>query len=197
MTAIDLGPASRHVADLVSSVSDDQLDAPTPCSEYSLGDLVDHVGGLSLAFTGAATKETGAATAQGGSGDASRLGADWRARVPRDLAGLAAAWRDPTAWTGMTRAGGVELPGEVAGIVALDELILHGWDIARASGQAYEPDPAALEAVHGFLAQLATPEQAATRDAIFGPVVPIPDGAPLLDQVLGLAGRDPAWTSPV
>jgi uncharacterized protein (TIGR03086 family) len=196
MTAIDLGPACRHVADLVSALADDQLDAPTPCSEYSLGDLVDHVGGLSLAFTGAATKETGAATAQGGSGDASRLGADWRVRIPRDLAGLAAAWSDPTAWTGMTRAGGVELPGAVAGVVALDELILHGWDIARASGQAYEPDPAALEAVHGFLAQLATPEQAGMRDAIFGPVVPVPDGAPLLDQVLALAGRDPAWTEP-
>jgi uncharacterized protein (TIGR03086 family) len=194
MAAIDLEPTTRQVADLVTSVADDQLSAPTPCSAYSLGDLVDHVGGLSLAFTGAATKDTGAATSQGGSGDASRLGPDWRGRIPRDLAGLAAAWRDPSAWTGMTRAGGIDLPGAVAGIVALDELVLHGWDIARATGQTYEPDPAALQAVHGFLAQFATPEQAAARASIFGPVVPVPDDSPLLDQVLSLAGRDPAWT---
>jgi len=196
MTTLDLGPASRQVADLVTAVTDDQLAAPTPCSAYALGDLVDHVGGLSLAFTGAATKETGGASSQGGSGDAARLGTDWRDRIPRDLAGLAAAWRDPAAWTGMTRAGGVELPGAVAGVVALDELILHGWDIARATGQAYEPDPESLQAVHGFLLQFATPEQASMRANIFGPIVAVPDDAPLLDQVLGLAGRDPAWSAP-
>jgi uncharacterized protein (TIGR03086 family) len=193
MTTIDLAPASRQVADLVGAVTDDQLGAPTPCSAYSLGDLVDHVGGLSLAFTGAATKDFGGASSQGPSADASRLGTDWRTRIPRDLAGLAAAWRDPAAWTGMTQAGGVELPGAVAGVVALDELILHGWDIARATAQPFEPDQASVEAVHGFLAQLATPDQAAVRANIFGPIVPVPDDAPLLDQVLGLAGRHPSW----
>ncbi len=38
----------------------------------------------------------------------------------------------------MTKAGGVDLPGEVAGLVALDELVVHGWDVARATGQAYD-----------------------------------------------------------
>ena len=36
---------------------------------------------------------------------------------------------------GTTKAGGLELPGEVAGLVALDELVIHGWDVARSSGQ--------------------------------------------------------------
>ena len=194
MSTPDLEPAARQLAALVAGVGDDQLGAPTPCPAYTLGDLLDHVGGLSLAFTGAATKATGAATGQGPSGDASRLGADWRSRIPRDLTGLAAAWRDPEAWSGMTKAGGIDLPGAVAGVVALDEIVLHGWDVARASGQAYTPDPAAVEAVHGFLAQFATPEQAAMRSNIFGPIVAVPDEAPLFDRVLGLAGRDPAWT---
>jgi uncharacterized protein (TIGR03086 family) len=193
MTSIDLGPSAERMATLVRGVHGDQLDAPTPCPAYTLGDLLDHVGGLSMAFTGAATKATGDATGQGPSGDASRLGTDWQRRIPKDLAGLAAAWRDPDAWTGMTAAGGVELPGAVAGVVALDELVLHAWDVARASGQDYEPDPAALEAVHGFLAQFASPEQAAMRGSIFGPVVAVPDDAPLLDRVVGLAGRDPNW----
>jgi uncharacterized protein (TIGR03086 family) len=194
MSTPDLEPAARQLATLVASVGDDQLGAPTPCPAYTLGDLLDHVGGLSLAFTGAATKATSDATGQGGSGDASRLGADWRARIRRDLGGLAVAWQDPEAWSGMTKAGGIDLPGAVAGVVALDELVLHGWDVARATGQAYEPDPAAVEAIHGFLAQIATPEQAAMRSNIFGPIVPVPDEAPLFDRVLGLAGRDPAWT---
>jgi uncharacterized protein (TIGR03086 family) len=194
MSTPDLEPAARQLATLVAGVGDDQLGAPTPCPAYTLGDLLDHVGGLSLAFTGAATKATGDRTGQGPSGDASRLGADWRSRIPRDLTGLAAAWRDPEAWSGMTKAGGIDLPGAVAGVVALDEIVLHGWDVARASGQAYAPDPAAVEAVHGFLAQLATPEQAAMRSNIFGPIVAVADQAPLFDRVLGLAGRDPGWT---
>jgi uncharacterized protein (TIGR03086 family) len=107
---------------------------------------------------------------------------------------LADAWRDPEAWTGMTKAGGVELPGEVAGLVALDEIVIHGWDIARASGQEYDCDPASLEAVHGFVMQFSEPGQEEARAGLFGPVVEVPDDAPLLDRVIGLTGRDPAWS---
>lgn len=194
MTPVDVEPAATRMVDLISRIPDARLDAPTPCPAYTLGDLVDHVGGLSLAFTAAATKTFGDASAQGPSGDASRLGDDWRTRIPRDLAALAAAWRDPGAWSGMTQAGGLELPGEVAGLVVLDELVVHGWDVARASGQAYDPDPQSLEAVHGFVAQFSVPGQEAARQGLFGPVVAVPEAAPLLDRVIGLTGRDPAWS---
>jgi uncharacterized protein (TIGR03086 family) len=191
---VDLEPATRRMGDLISGVPDALLDRPTPCPAYTLGDLVDHVGGLTLAFTAAATKAFGDATSQGPSGDASRLGDDWRTRIPRDLGALAEAWRDPSAWTGMTKAGGVELPGEVAGLVALDELVIHGWDVARASGQAYDCDSPSLEAVHGFVAQFSGPGQEAAREGLFGPVVEVPEDSPLLDRVIGLTGRDPAWS---
>jgi uncharacterized protein (TIGR03086 family) len=194
MTPVDLEPAARRLGDLVSRVPDDLLDTPTPCPAYTLGDLVDHIGGAALAFTGAAAKDQGDATSQGPSGDASRLDDDWRTRIPRDLAALADAWRDPDAWTGMTKAGGVELPGEVAGLVALDELVVHGWDVARATGQAYDCDAPSLEAVHGFVAQFSEPGMEEARAGLFGPVVDVPEDAPLLDRVIGLTGRDPAWS---
>jgi len=195
MTPVDLEPAARRLADLVSGVPDGSLDGPTPCPDYSVGDLVDHVGGLALAFTGAATKTAAGTGAQAPSGDRSRLGDDWRTRIPQDLAAMAAAWRDPAAWTGMTQAGGVDLPGEEAGLVALDELVVHGWDLARATGQAYECDPPTLEAVHGFVAQF--PASGEGRpESLFGPVVDVAEDAPLLDRVIGLTGRDPSW-SPV
>jgi uncharacterized protein (TIGR03086 family) len=94
----------------------------------------------------------------------------------------------------MTRAGGFELPGEFAGIVALDELVIHGWDVARASGQPYDCDPGSVEAVMGFVTQFSGPGQEEAREGMFGPVVPVPDDAPLLDRVIGLTGRDPAWS---
>jgi uncharacterized protein (TIGR03086 family) len=194
MTVVDLEPATRGMADLIRGVPDELLDGPTPCPEYALGDLLDHVGGLTLAFTAAATKAGGDASSQGPSGDATRLGHDWRTRIPRDLAALAEAWRDPAAWSGTTQAGGVELPAEVAGMVALDELVIHGWDVARASGQPYECDPQSLDAVHGFVAQFSGPGQEEARADLFGPVVEVSDDAPLLDRVIGLTGRDPAWS---
>lgn len=195
MTVVDLTPATRRMAALLDGVADDTLDRPTPCPDYRLGDLVEHVGGLSLAFAAAARKATDdLASQQGPSGDASRLGDDWRTRISRDLDDLAVAWRDPSAWTGMTQAGGIELPGEQAGIVALDELVLHGWDVARASGQPYDPDPALLEIVHDFVAQFSGPGMDEQREGLFGPEVEVPADAPLLDRVLGLAGRDPGWS---
>jgi len=194
MTLVDLEPAARRLGDLIGGVPEELLDAPTPCPAYTVGDLVDHVGGAALAFTGAAVKDTGDATSQGPSGDASRLSDDWRTRIPRDLAALADAWRDPEAWTGMTKAGGVDLPGEVAGLVALDELVVHGWDVARATREAYEVDVPSLEAVQAFVAQFSQPGMEEARAGLFGPVIEVPEDAPLLDRVIGLTGRDPAWS---
>lgn len=185
-TQIDLRPAARRLAGLVAAVPDDALSGTTPCEHYTVGDLLDHIAGFALAFTAAAGKTPldGA-----GSGDASRLAPDWRERIPRDLTVLEEAWQDPDAWTGMTAAGGVDLPGEVAGVVALDELVLHGWDLARATGQPAGYDGPGLEAVHGMVSHFSADGGA----GIFGPEVKVPDDAPLLVRILGLAGRDPGW----
>ena len=45
MSQIDLEPAARKLA-LVAAVPDDLLDEPTPCPEYRLRDLCDHIGPL-------------------------------------------------------------------------------------------------------------------------------------------------------
>jgi uncharacterized protein (TIGR03086 family) len=181
------------MAALIRGIPEERLKDPTPCPAYTLADLVEHVGGLTLAFTAAATKDVAELGGQAPAGDASRLPEDWRSRIPQDLERLAEAWRDPDAWQGMTRAGGVDLPGEVAGLVALDELVIHGWDVAKASGQPYDVDPVTLDAVHGFVLQFSGPGQEELRAGLFGPVVEVPADAPLLDRVIGLAGRDPAW----
>jgi uncharacterized protein (TIGR03086 family) len=177
------------MADLVANVPDEALGHATPCQKYTVADLLEHIGGFALAFRAAAIKEP----LEGGpSGNASNLAADWRASIPRDLLVMADAWSDPAAWTGMTGAGGVELPGEVAGVVALDELVLHGWDLAKATGQPAGYDGPGLDAVHDAVQQF----RGSGLEGIFGPEVPISNDAPLIDRVLGLAGRDPDWHPP-
>jgi uncharacterized protein (TIGR03086 family) len=192
--AVDLGPAARRLADLVTNVKDDALDQPTPCPAYALGDLIEHVGGLALAFAAAGRKERNAYTEMAGAGDASRLGAGWRERIPRDLAALAQAWAEPAAWTGMTRIAGDDSPAAVVGLVLADELAVHGWDVARASGQAYACEPDILAAALRFLQMFASPDAPAGPEVTFGPARVLLEEAPLLDRVVGMAGRDPGWS---
>lgn len=195
-TPIDLGPAAAEIARLARGVRDDQLAAPTPAWGTVAG-LLDHLVGLTVAFRAAAVKEPDVAPG-GPAASGGQLAADWRERLPRQLDELAAAWRADAAWTGMTAVGGVTLPGEVAGVVALDELVLHGWDLARGTGQELRCDDASVEVVLGFTASTATSDGAGTASdgGLFGPAVAVPDDAPPLDRALGFAGRDPAWRPP-
>lgn len=190
-TMVDLGSAAAQMSRLLERVTDDQLNRPTPCPAYTLGDLIDHVSGLSQAFTAAATKAVGSATSQGPSGDASRLGDEWRTRIPKQLATLADAWRAPNAWEGMTQAGGIDLPAAIAGKIALNELVIHGWDVARASQQPFDCDPRALKTSMEFVSMVST--DGGGREGLFGPVINVPADAPLLDRVIGLSGRNPSW----
>src|SRR3977135_4194934 len=120
MPTIDLGHAAREVARLSDGVTEDQLAGPTPCPDYPVAALLDHLMGLSLAFTWAARKTTGI---EGGSDQpgpglatAAHLDPEWRTLLPRRLDVLVEAWRDPIAWEGMTEAGGVRMPAELMGV---------------------------------------------------------------------------------
>ncbi|MEV0181506.1 TIGR03086 family metal-binding protein [Streptomyces sp. NPDC050625] len=190
-TILDLGPQTRELLRLAEGVTDEQLSAATPCPDYAVRHMLGHLMGLSVAFRDAARKDLGATTDTSPNAAEPDIGPGWRAELPKVLDELAEAWREPAAWTGMTRAGGVDLPGAVAGAVVADELVIHGWDLARATGRQYTPDPAALQASYGFLRAAA--DNSDRGNGAFGPVVPVPADAPLLDRAVGLSGRDPGW----
>ncbi|MEU3264253.1 MULTISPECIES: TIGR03086 family metal-binding protein [Streptomyces] len=188
--ALDLEPAARRIAVLLDGVDDARLGGPTPCPDYAVRELLGHLAMLAAAFRDAARKDLGPGTATAPDAALPVLDDGWRETLPRRLEELTGAWRSPDAWTGMTRAGGVELPGEVAGAVALDELVVHGWDLARSTGQPYA---AGEDELRACAALLAPDEDDPDRGGIFGPPVPVKDGAPLLDRVIGLSGRRPDW----
>ncbi|MEU1278557.1 TIGR03086 family metal-binding protein [Streptomyces sp. NPDC005805] len=196
----DLGPVAEGVARLLPGVPDERLDGPTPCPEYAVRDLLGHLHGLSAAFRDAARKDLGPNTSTDPGSHRPVLPADWRTSLPALLTDLAAAWRVPDAWDGMTQAGGVTFPASDAGMVALNELLVHGWDLARATDQPYAPDPASLAVSRALLTPQEPdgPDGASEPDGagngLFGPVVPVPDDAPELDRVVGLSGRHPDWT---
>lgn len=188
-TTLDLAPAAAELTRLVAGITDDQLAGPTPCPGMSVAGLLDHAVGFTVAFRVAARKETLDRAPQA---SAEALAADWRTRLPAQLDELAAAWREPSAWEGTAEVAGVTLPGTAMGRVALTEIVVHGWDLAVATGRPYRVDPADAQTCLAFQREFAA--GVPRTGGLFGPEVPVDDDAPVLDRLLGFTGRDPAWS---
>jgi uncharacterized protein (TIGR03086 family) len=189
-THLDLGPPAAEVARVVAGVRDEQLTDPTPCAGTPVAGVLDHLVGLTLAFRLAADKQP---VGRAPRASADHLVPDWRVVVPRQLQDLVVAWRNPAARDGTAAAGGVQMPAPAMALVALTEVLVHGWDVAVATGQPYRVAPDVAEACLQFVKEFAggAPE---ARNAMYGPVVPVPADAPVFDRLLGETGRDPGWT---
>ena len=182
--------ACARTAAVVAAVDDDQLDGSTPCEKLSLRELVAHLGTLGVDFAAAARKDLGELTDSEPGDGGYHLDDGWRGQYPGTLAGLATAWDDAQAWEGMTRIGGVDLPGEVAGLIGLTEVVIHGWDVAVATGQDYEVDEEAARAVYDHLAAFAADGPV---EGLFDGAVEISGDATTFERALALSGRDPGW----
>lgn len=180
----DLGPASRELARVAARVGDGDLDRPTPCGSWTVRDLLGHLLGLTAHFATVARHD---APARGG--PPQDVPADWRDVLDTRLADLATAWTEPEAWEGEGSAGGVTMPNAQLGVVALEELVLHGWDLAQAVGAGFSVRDDDVVAVGGFVAGFEHVDEEA-RSGLYGPVV---DAAvdTEFERVLALAGRDP------
>jgi uncharacterized protein (TIGR03086 family) len=189
----DLTTTTRRTAAVAAAVTDDQLASPTPTGS-PVRVVAQHLLGLCVAFRDAAAKVDGPTTSTPPAPVDEPLPTGWRDELADRLEQLAQAWTDPAAWQGMTKAGGVDLPGEVCGLVAFDEVLLHGWDLAAATGQPYAPTDAECDAVLPIVSPSPEVPDGSDRGGLFGPVVPVPDDAPYFHRVLGLAGRDPGWS---
>jgi uncharacterized protein (TIGR03086 family) len=197
---LDFDPPVRQLRALLLGIADDDLTAATPCDEWTVGDLLDHIMDFTRAFTQAAQKLTDApgTSTPAPVPSAADLPPYWRSRLPVLLEELATAWKDPAAWTGSARSGGATMPAVAAGTAAVNELAVHGWDLARATGQDYAADPRILEALIEFLSpsQKVAAEDEPSQKVRAEDEPNQEDEPALLDQVLVLSGRDPRWRPP-
>jgi uncharacterized protein (TIGR03086 family) len=187
--------AIASTAEIIKGTAPDQADLPTPCTEWAVRDVISHVIGtlwLSEAlFTGHPPRYP---MVPGGlptpAPDGSGLGGDdpVAAYAEASAAALAAAGEGDTL-TRMHVTPLGEMPGPVlAGFTTLD-IAVHGWDLARATGQPADLDGRLAAHVLAFAEQaLATPE---TRGPRIGPARPVPDGAPVTQRLAAFLGRQP------
>lgn len=175
------------VEPIIASLHEADRGDATPCPELDLKDLVAHlIGG----FTGMAAVAAGEPLELGDDPDLTTQEAAVAFRRGADL--LRARFGEPGAtertfpmpWGPTT---GAQLLG-----FELIEVLVHGWDIARATGTTPDFDPGLVGAA---LADARLWADKSTRvPHLFGPEVPVSPDAPILDQLVAFLGRDPAWT---
>lgn len=181
----DLGPAAQQLSRLVSGVGDDQLDHPTPCADWTVADSLAHVHQFANVFSHNARKRH--------AHPPEALVDEWRVAIAAQLDELAQAWREESAWQGRVSAGGVEMDAPDNAVVAIEELTVHGWDLARATSQDLRVGDASLGQIDRFFDLFAV--QIATGKGPFGPPASPPERATRLERTIARTGRDPWWAA--
>ncbi|MDI1464073.1 TIGR03086 family metal-binding protein [Catellatospora sp. KI3] len=170
---------------VLRGIGDNQLDLPTPCAEYRVGALIDHLFLVVVNFQGLARREPVDFSAT-----PDVLGTPWRDRFATEAEALVGAWSEPSALDGVSP--GMGLPQPVVGQMALLDLTLHPWDLAVATGQPYQPDPGAVAQLHELVDLMG---DRARQMKVLGAEVPVAADAGPFERLLGRAGRDPDWTA--
>lgn len=179
-----LGAAVPRTVALVRATGDDQLDLPTPCADYTVGGLINHVYDVAVNFQRlAAGQETDWSVKTDHVAEPG-----WRDRFAVEADRLVAAWEDPASEEGVAPAMG--LPRSTIGLMGVVDLVVHGWDLARATGQPYEPTPESVGALHRFMDEMGPTGR---QMGAFGPEVPVDAAGTELARLLGRTGRNPAW----
>lgn len=185
--------AVQASVEVVSRVTADDLGRPTPCSQWLLGELLEHMTVQHRGFAAAAAgrgADPGAWQAGPAAAEPVAAYAEAADAVLAAFAADGAADRQfalPEITTAMT------FPGRQAMAFHLVDYVVHGWDVARCLGVGFEPEPEVL-AVALKVAQ-AVPDGPGRLEpgSAFRPAVAAPGQAGALDQIVALLGRPPDW----
>ncbi|GAA4233437.1 TIGR03086 family metal-binding protein [Streptosporangium album] len=171
-----LSHAVARTAAVVRGIGEEQRGLPTPCADFDVRALLGHLSWAAALFDALARKE------QAPPQDDEHTAFESRA------VGMVAAWSRPEAFEGDSPTMG--MPMAVVFQMGLSDIVIHGWDLARATGQDYEVDAETGETVAAFMRQMAPQGR---QMGAFGEELAVPEGVSPFDQALGLSGRDPEW----
>jgi uncharacterized protein (TIGR03086 family) len=184
----EMAAAATESARVVGGVRADQFSAATPCTDWDLRALLNHII-LWTAYSAERRARDEQVPEELMNADfAAEPGyaADYSAQLDKAVA----AWSDPAAWERNLNVMGSPTPAADVAALLIAEMVLHGWDAAKASGQSYtardDVAEAALNAVEAN-AELFRKYQG------FAEPVQVPASASALDRALAQSGRDPAW----
>ncbi|MET8545684.1 TIGR03086 family metal-binding protein [Kitasatospora sp. NPDC004799] len=186
-----LARAASVAAGVAAAVPAGQaLDAPTPCTEFDTRALINHW----VLYTSHGLEHRARRAelpAELGARDFT-ADADWRSAYAVQLERAVAAWAEPAAWEGDVDLGGAPVPAVGIARMLILELLLHGWDVARATGGRIEVDEELALLAGEVVAENA---ELYRQYAGFAASVALPADASAWDRALAASGRDPRWTA--
>jgi uncharacterized protein (TIGR03086 family) len=183
----------QRVIELTGSVVDriepEQLDNPSPCTAWTVRDVLNHVVAGAEVFTacvcdGSISEERFAELT-----GTDRLGDDYRASFHRAADGAIAAFATPGATDRIVQMPFGEMPASMAVDIAIFDVTTHAWDLAKATGQSTDFDPEVVGAAFRAAQVMLSDDLRATGR--FGPAVEVDRDAPTADQLAALTGRTP------
>lgn len=176
--------ANATVRRVLERVTPEHLSDPTPCAEWDVRALLNH---LVLLNKAAAASITGGAQPDW---EADHLGDDPAGAFEAALSASESALRAPGVLDRTYAMPWGEMTGEDLARVGAMDNVIHAWDLAQATGQAAVLDPDLCETALAFGRAMMKPEFR-TPEAGFGPEVPVPADAPACDRLAGFFGRRP------
>jgi uncharacterized protein (TIGR03086 family) len=178
--------SADEAAKIVAGTTPDQFGDLTPCGKWDVKELLNHlVLWTSHSFERRARSEqVGADLMERDFASEPDYAAAYRAQLDRALA----AWSDPAIWETEIDTGSGTTPATKMAEMVMMEMVLHGWDLAKATGQSYQCPDEVAETVGRALADVV--EMYREYDGFAAEVVLGPD-ASAFDRVLAVSGRDP------
>ena len=194
MTLSDTRPllarATAQVTPLIESITPADLDRPTPCSDWSVRDLLSHLVAVEdriVHIAGGGRPFEVPSMVDGIADDA------WTQAWVSRLAPLSAALADDAVLERIFQHPAGPMRGTAAIGVYASEFAVHAWDLARALERETDLDQEVAAAVVGPITA-ALPAEPRGGVIPFGPVVEVPGDAPAYARLVGWVGRDPEWT---
>jgi uncharacterized protein (TIGR03086 family) len=185
-----LTAAAAEAARVARAVTPEQLSDATPDTEWDVRTLANHLVlwtsyNFELRARGESVPDDWQKrdfTAEPGWADA------YAAQLDRAMA----AWADPAVWEGEVKMGDSSMPAAaVAGMILL-ELVLHGWELAVATGQEFSVPGSVDAATLGLVEEYA---EMYRQYAGFAEPLPVGAEAAAFERALALSGRDPSWSA--
>jgi len=170
---------------IVANVDAAQFGAPTPCAEFDVRALLNHMVVGNYRFAKIACGEPAEAVPLTGD----YVHDDALTSYRESAAAVSEAWRAPGALERTARLPIGDFPGTFALGIHTVEAIVHGWDLAKATGQPTELDPELYEVAWRNSKDIDESFRGSGRP--FGPVVPAPPGASETDKLMAWLGRRP------
>ena len=183
-----LSDAADAAARVVSGVSPEQFGGPTPCTGWDVRALLNHL----ILWTSYSLEKRarGESVAEEFMSTDFTADPDFAGRYRAQLDRALAAWAGPAVWEGKLDVMGSATPAADVAAMNLAEMVLHGWDLAVATGQPYTLSDAAARATRAAVEANA---ELFRQYEGFAPAVPVPADATVLEAALAASGRDPSW----